>query len=308
MNTPNTDDPGLPADDADQAIVDALLRTAAEPEARRDERIERVLQAVDQSQAATEQPAIAGRIRPKRWLGPAGVAAAVLIVLWVIWPSHTVETAQAAMARVSEVLQSAEHRRYEVTLIGSDDKRQHGTVDLAQDGRFVGQFNTIGPLGRSVSITTGCNGERYWLVTPVGPVQVSDQPFGPLFPTRREGDPSEADLLTLPRAIATLQDGFDFVYADTEDPKMMRLIATRKRGTTDATKINAPPILVAADVTAQRDSGEVVQVIFTLDKDFAITNRPIQSIIFKLQPDAETPEPDWYEHEKHHDGRPVIEP
>lgn len=305
--TPNTDPSDLPPGGADERLLDALLKTAGETDAQRNERVERVLQAIDEQRRESPLPAVIGRIRPLHWLGPAGMVAAILIVMWVVWPGQSVESAQAAMARVTEVLQSPEHRRYGVTLLTAEGKRIHGTVDVAQGGRFLGQFNTTGLFGNPVTISTGCNGKQYWLLPPIGPVQVSDEPIGPMFPDTRDGDEPDAALLTLPRAIATLQEGYDIVYADADAPGMMRLIATRRQYKANTGKSSGRPVLAKADVIARRGSGEVVEVTFKLDQQFDVRNQAIQSITFTLEPDAETPKLAWYEHETHQTGRPVIE-
>lgn len=301
--TPRPDPADPPADDADQRMVDALLSAASESDAQRNERIERVMRSVDDQLHRAEPPAVAGRIRPLRWLGPAGLVAAILFAMWVVWPTHSVETAQAAMARVAEALQSAEHRRYDLTVVTVDDNRLYGTVDLAEGDRFVSRFISDGPLGNQVMVIAGSNGKRYWLIPPFGPVQVSDEPFGPLFPTTRDSDAPNTNLLTLPRAIAMLNDGYDVAYADAEDPQMMRLIATRKTG---VHQTGDRAVLATADVIARHDSGEVVKATFTLDQPLEVGAQVVESITFELQPDAQAMNLDWYEHKTHHAGRPVI--
>jgi hypothetical protein len=46
---------------------------------------------------------------------------------------------------------------------------------------------------------------------------------------------------------------------------------------------------------------------YTLDQQFVAGNQVIRSITFTLQPDAETPNLQWYEHQTHHTGRLVFE-
>lgn len=305
MNTTPTPDPSdLPPDDADQRMIDAMLSTAGDSDRVRHSRIERVLLAVDEQRQPSPGADVIGRIRSLRLLVPAGMVAAMLIAIWLVWPGQTVETAQAALVRVAASLQNVGHRRYELTVLTVDDRRLYGTVDVADGDRFVSRFSSTGSLDDPVAVVAGSDGDRYWLIPPIGPVQVSDEPFGPLFPTARDGDESGATLLSLPRAIAVLGESHDIEFAETDDPDLMRFVTTRKHDRADANDISDLPILMTADVIAQRDSGEVVQATFMLDQQFLVGNRVIRSIIFKLQRDAEVPPPEWYDHEAHDAGRP----
>jgi hypothetical protein len=264
--------------------------------------------AVDEQRRPSTGPDVIGQIRPVRRLVPAGLVAAMMIAIWVVWPSHTVETAQAAIVRVAASLQSVDHRRYEVTVLTADEKRLYGTVDVAHGDRFVSRFSSSGSLDDPFAMIAGSDGDRFWLVPPIGPVQVSDEPFGPLFPAARDGDESGAPLLSLPRAITALGESHDIEFAETDDPDLMRFVTTRKQDRADANDISDLPILTAADVIAHRDSGEVVQATFTLDQQLLAGSRAIRSITFKLQRDANVPPPEWYDHKAHHAGWPVIEP
>lgn len=301
--TPEPDPTDPPPQDADHRMLDALLSVASESTDQRNKRIERVMQAVGEQLQDAPPPAVIGRIRPLRWLGPIGLAASILIVMWVVWPGQSVETAHAAMIRVAEKLQAAEHRRYDVTALTVNGKRLYGTVDIAQGDRFLGRFDTTGPLGQMFTFISGSDGEQYWLVLPIGPVRVSDDPIGPFMSALRDNDEPGMNLLTLPRAIATLEEGYNIAYADAQDPETMRIIATRNPDRANANTII--PFLATADVIARHDSGEVVQVTFTLDQQFVVGNRAIESITFTLDPNAETPGPEWYELKTHHAGPPM---
>ncbi len=307
MNTPSTsngDTSDLTPEDADQRMLDALLSVAGESAEDRNERIERVLLAVAEPLQNSPSPLVIRRILPLSWLGTAGLVAAVLFAMLVVWPGQTVETAQAAMVRVAEALQAAEHRRYNVTVLTTDGNRLLGTVDVAQGNRFLSQFKSNELLGDTFAVIAGSNGKQYWMLPPLGPAMISDKPFGPLFPIKREGAEPDAELLTLPRALATLKDGYDIAYADAEAPEMMRLIATRNPAKAKSNTIR--PVLAIAEVIARHDSGEVVQATFTLDQQIMAGNQLIRSITFTLQPGAQKPNLDWYEHQTHQSGRTVI--
>lgn len=309
MNTPSTpndpDTSDLPPKDADHRMLDALLSVAGESAEHRNARIERVMRAVAEPLPNSPQSVVIGRFRPLSWSGIVGLAAAVLIAMWVVWPSETVETAQAAMVRVAEALQATDHRRYNATVLTTDGRRLQGTVDVAQGNRFLSMFKLNELLGDTFAVIAGSNGKQYWVLHPLGPVMISEKPFGPLFPITLEADEPNAELLTLPRALATLQDGYDIAYADVDASEMMRLIATRNPAKAKVNKINS--VLATADVIARQDSGEVVQATFTLDQQFVAGNWLIRSITFTLQPGAQKPNLEWYEHQTHHTGRPVVE-
>ncbi len=303
---PNPNPSDLPPNDADQRMLDALLCTAGESDARRAERVDRVLQAVGGEQAAQRRPAVIGRIRQVRWLGPAGLAAAILIALWVGWPSERMESAYAVMARVVAAAESATYRRYNVTVTTDDGQRVPATLDVAAGGRFVGQVQATGPMGRTVSIIAGSDGEKYWRVPPIGRVRVSDEPIGPLVGMWSGGQGDGAEILTIHRLVGQLQRGYEIRDAEIEDPQLVRLNAMRKEG--EGSRGITPLIRPAwAEVIAQRDSGDIVEVTFSFDESFRPGERTIRSITFTLQPDAEEPQPEWYEHESHHSGRPVRE-
>jgi hypothetical protein len=278
-------------------MLDALLSVAGESADRRNERIERVMQAVAEPLQDLRRPVVIGRISVLSWLGTAGLVAAILIAMWVVSPGQTVETARAAMVRVAQALQAAEHRRYNATVLTTDGNSLLGTVDVAQGNRFLSMFESNGLLGDTFAVIAGSNGKQYWVLPPFGPVMISDKPFGPLFPITREGDEPNTELLTLPRALATLQDGYDIAYADAKDPQMMRLLATRNPAKAKVNKNSS--ILATADVIVRHDSGEVVSATFTLDQQFLAVKRAIRSITFTLQPGAPKPDLEWYEHQTH---------
>lgn len=286
--------------DADQRMLDALLSIAGESDGQRVQRIGRVLDALDNQHETAARAAVIGRIRPTRWLGPAGLAAAILLAMWVIWPRQG-ETAQAAMGRVAEALQSVEFRRYDATLYTSDDKRVSVMLDIAKDGRFVSQIQGTGPLGLPLEIIGGSNGRRYWQVPPVGPVVVSDRPIGPMLGIHQADAKLDREILTVQRIVAQLQDSYDIQFASSDDPELMRLAAK------PIDKTSSGPGPASAEIIARRDSGEFVQLNFTLNEPFHFGKLRIHSASFTLRPDAEEPNAEWYEHETHHRGRPVLE-
>ncbi len=197
-STPNRDTSDLPPEDADQRMLDALLSVASESAEHRNERIERVMQAVAKPLQDSPPALVDRRILPLSWLGTAGLAAAILIAMWVVSPGQSVQTAQAAMVRVAEALQATEHRRYNATVLTRNDKRLIGTVDVAQGNRFCSKFKSNGLPGDEIELIAGSNGKQYWMVPPLGPVMISDEPFGPLFPITRDGNEPNAELLSLP--------------------------------------------------------------------------------------------------------------
>lgn len=302
---PTPDPSDLPPDDADGRLLDAMLSTAGDSDRARHGRIERVLMAVDEQRHAP--PGVIGRIRPLRGLVPAGLVAAMLIMIWVVRPGPAAETAQAAIVRVAASMQSVDHRLYEVSVLTADGIRLYGTVDVAHGDRFVSRFSPTGSLDGPVAVIAGSDGNGYWLVPPIGPVQVSDEPFGPLFPAAGDVGESGAPLLSLHRATLALQQTHDIAFAETDDPDLMRFVTTRRPDGAGANGISDLPVLKSADVIAERATGEVVQATFTLDQQFLVGNRAIRSITFELQRDAQAPPPEWYAHEAHHDGRPVTE-
>lgn len=310
MNTTFTrsyDPSDLPPDDADQRILDALLATLGDSDQTRQRRIERVFVALGEQPQPSPEPEVVRCIGLLRRLVPAGLAAAIpacaaaaiLVATWMIWPSPAVDPAQAAIVRVAESMRSVEHRRYEVTVSAADGMRLYGTVDIAFGDRFVSRFSPTGVVGDPIALVAGSDGNRHWLVPPIGPVLVSDEPFGPLFPIAREGEAVGAPLLSLPRAITALGELHDIDFAEADNPDLMRFVTTRKH---DIAGTNDRPVLLTADVIVERDSSEVVQATFMLDQQFLVGHRAIRSITFTLQRDAEEPPPEWYDHKTHQNG------
>lgn len=302
--TPTSDPSDLPPDDAEQRMLDALLSTTGESDQARQRRIERVLLALDERQGVSPGSDAVGHIGLLSRLVPAGLAAAILVAVWMVWPSPAVDTAQAAIVRVVASLGSVDHRRYEVTAWTADGARLYGTVDIASGDRFVSRFSPSGTPGDPIAMIAGSDGMRHWLVPPIGPVLISDEPFGPLFPVARDGDGFGAPLLSLPRAITALVESHDIEFAETDDPGLMRFVTSRKEDTAGTSETRDRPALSTADVIAERDSGEVVRATFTLDERFIVGNRAIRSLTFRLVRDAEAPPPEWYDHATHHVDRP----
>ncbi|MEL7485555.1 MAG: hypothetical protein AAFN41_14530, partial [Planctomycetota bacterium] len=118
------------------------------------------------------------------------------------------------------------------------------------------------------------------------------------------GDGVGAPLLSLPRAISVLGESHDMEFADIDDPDLMRFVTTRKQDGSGSDGTSDRPVLSTADVIARRDSGEVVQATFMLDQRFFVGSMSIRSIVFRLQPDAGAPSPEWYEHKTHQSGSP----
>lgn len=301
--TPSSDPSDLPPDDADQRMLDGLLSTSGESDQVRQQRIERVLVALDEQQHPSPRPGAFGHLGLLRRLVPAGLAAAIVVVIWVVWPSPTVDTAQAAIMRVAASLRSVDHRRYEVIAFTADGARLYGTVDIASGDRFVSRFSPTGVAGNPIAVIAGSDGNRHWIVLPIGAVLISDEPFGPLFPIARDGDGFGAPLLSLPRAITALGESHDIEFDEIDDPDLMRFVTTRKRDRSGANDTDGRPVLSTADVIAKRDSGEVVRATFMLDQRFLVGNRAIRSITFSLQLDAEAPPPEWYDHKTHQNGQ-----
>jgi hypothetical protein len=194
--------------DADECLVESLLRQTLRPDpAERERRIEGVMAAIEPADVARET-SVYRRWGRGNWVRYT-VAAGLVIALGVWWQdSSPGQRAYATVQRSLEAAASAGARRYAVVSEVRRPFQGNITVrgDLYVDGakRFAVRHPARLPL-RDVWI--GGNEREHWIVPPVGPVMIGDEQMLRSWMSRRDdADTPFLHVTTLLERLATHYD------------------------------------------------------------------------------------------------------
>lgn len=290
--------------DADMAMMDALLHHALRPDTDSEERIQRVLDQLNDvvteknPTATTTTKPSAPASRRHTWFGIL-MAACVLLCFGILWA--ILLPGNSALAAVERSLASAEQsgpRLYHFAascrwpLVG--DQMIEG--DLYVDGadRFV--LRHPAPLAKSEFLIGGNEREK-WVVPPRGPVLVGDGEM--LQKWLAQQDKMATPYLHITSILQRMSKDYDLKIL--ENTTINNVVCNHVRGTLrQGPNSNLPQVI---ELYAERGSGFAQRLI--LDWDLSAEQFGLSSLVIDYVENPQVPD-NWFEHTCHHEGRAVL--
>lgn len=290
---------------ADFQWLHSLLQQVLGDEAQeRERRIQRACEAIRRE--ALVLPAAATPAKRRSWWTPLAVAAAVVVAILIVrWPHERLPTALAAVETSLQEARSSPDRLYHIEAVvmpplGEEVRQVNARLWVRGATHYV--LRHEGWLG---GLTLGSNGREHWVVPPIGPVLVSQDP-GVL----------QSRLLNSPLAIPFVQvtsllESLKGRYELTLGPEV------------DLPEIKGSGTVRCTHVLGRKRPDSPLNLPDTMELWTTRRTNTVYQLVARWQADAQQPGPreirlqwmalpealpaNWYEHAAHHAAdRPVL--
>lgn len=295
---------------ADFQWLHSLLQQTLRDDAQaRERRIQRACEAIRREAVvlpAAPTPAPGTPAKRRSWWTPAVVAAAVVVATLIIrWPHERLPTALAAVETSLQEARSSPDRLYNIEAVvmpplGGEPRQVKARLWVRGDTHYV--LRHEGWLG---GLSLGSNGREHWVVPPIGPVLVSQDPG--FLQSRLLNSPLAIPFVQVTSMLESLKGRYELTLG----PEV------------ELPDINGSGTVRCTHVIGRKRPDSPLNLPDTMELWTTRRTNTVYRLVARWQADAQQPGPreirlqgvalpealpaNWYEHAAHHAAdRPVL--